>query len=126
MDFMDRAPPPVLDAHPDLVVNTSNPVLQRNRSERNRLQGLMRIPTITNPNRAAAQPRTLKERWDLWMINEGGRRLFFFTWIFLHLLVFIFGWFHYQLKDNNVTARALFGETFGAYTRCAMAWLNFL
>ncbi len=33
----------MVDPHPDVVLNTGNPNLQRNKSERNRLQGLMRI-----------------------------------------------------------------------------------
>ena len=49
------------------------------------------------------------------MINEGGRRLFFFLWVFLHLLVFAFGFVHYQLNDNLTGARALFGYGFSAY-----------
>jgi len=46
------------------------------------------------------------------MINEGGRQLFFGVWIFLHLLVAVFGFLNYQLKDNSVLARAAFGITF--------------
>lgn len=46
------------------------------------------------------------------MINEGGRQIFFGVWIFLHLLVAVFGFFHYQLKDNSEGARAIFGITF--------------
>jgi NADPH oxidase len=49
------------------------------------------------------------------MINEGGRQLFFGVWIFLHLLVAVFGFLNYQLKDNLVDARATFGVTFSVY-----------
>jgi NADPH oxidase len=52
-------------------------------------------------------------KFDLWMINEGGRQVFFGVWIFLHLLVAAFGFFHYQVKDNLTQARATFGVTFG-------------
>lgn len=106
-----------MDAHPDLTLNMGNPNLQRNVTERNRMQGLMRIPTmrgIRDPTPMDAKSLTLKERWDLWMVNEGGRRLFFYFIILLHILVFLFGWFNYALKDNEVTARATFGVTFGA------------
>ncbi|EDR10316.1 NADPH oxidase B [Laccaria bicolor S238N-H82] len=58
------------------------------------------------------EPKTLREKFSIWMINEGGRQLFFGTWIFLHLLVAVFGFMNYQLKDNLVDARALFGVTF--------------
>jgi len=103
----------MVDPHPDVVLNPGNPNLQRNKSERNRMQGLMRIDSnVGTPSEGRWQPSTWKEKWDLWMINEGGRRIFFFSWIFLQILVFIFGWFNYALKDNSVGARALFGETF--------------
>jgi NADPH oxidase len=60
------------------------------------------------------QPKKFKEKWDLWMINEGGRQLFFAVWIFLHLLVAGFGAIHYQLKDNLVNARATYGASYSA------------
>lgn len=53
-----------------------------------------------------------RQKFDLWMINDGGRRMFFGVWILLHLLVAVFGFIHYQLKDNSEGARALFGITF--------------
>lgn len=115
LDFSDRGSSN-LDAHPDIALNAGNPNLQRNKTERQRMQGLMRIPTMRGT--ASAEPMdakklSLKERWDLWMVNEGGRRLFFYAIILLHVLVFIFGWFHYSLKDNLVGSRATFGITFG-------------
>jgi len=99
-----------LDNHPDMV----NPYaggahLQRNKSERGRLQGLQRIPTIGSLNGPPPKPCSWKQKYDLWMINEGGRQLFFGAWIFLHLLVAIFGFINYQLKDNLANARATFG-----------------
>ena len=87
--------------------------LQRNKSERTRLQGLQRSNTTrSNTGQAPNQPKTLKQKLGVWMINEGGRQFFFGIWIFLHLLVAVFGMFHYQLKDNLVNARATFGITF--------------
>ena len=81
------------------------------------MQGLMRIPTMRNgaATNAAVENKqlTLKERWDLWMVNEGGRRMFFYIFVLLHIIVFVFGWLHYSLKDNLVTSRATFGITFG-------------
>ena len=111
-DFADRAPTPT-DMHPDIMLSSERPNLQRNKTERTRLQGLMRLPNTVMKSNNVRVPGSLKERWDLWMINEGGKRIFFFSWVFLHLLVFAFGWVNYQLKDNEVNARALFGETFG-------------
>lgn len=58
--------------------------------------------------------RTFKEKFNVWLINEGGRQIFFATWIFLHLLVVAFGFVNYDLKDNLVDARATFGVTYCA------------
>jgi NADPH oxidase len=53
-----------------------------------------------------------RQKFDLWMINDGGRQTFFGIFIFLHILVAIFGFMNYEFKDNSVGARALFGITF--------------
>jgi NADPH oxidase 2 len=115
-DFSDGAQPP-LDAHPDINFETHAPQpthLQRNRTERKRLQGLQRSNTSSTKSVTPYEPQTLKDKWDLWMINEGGKRLFFAVWVFLHLLVAVFGFLNYGLKDNLTQARALFGITFSA------------
>ncbi|EIN14526.1 NADPH oxidase B [Punctularia strigosozonata HHB-11173 SS5] len=62
--------------------------------------------------KAPEKPKTLLQRYKMWMINEGGRRITFYVWIFLHLIVAVLGFLHYDLKDNSVTARATFGITF--------------
>ena len=41
---------------------------------------------------------TRKERFDVWMVNEGYRRLFVFTFAILHVMVFVFGMMNYGLK----------------------------
>ncbi|KAI0074348.1 NADPH oxidase [Panus rudis PR-1116 ss-1] len=110
LDFSDGKMPN-LDQHPDLRANPGASHLQRNKTERRRLQGLQRSNT-TSSVRAPYRPQGWREKWDHWMINEGGRRLFFFVWVFLHLIVTAFGFMHYQLKDNSVGARATFGITF--------------
>lgn len=51
-------------------------------------------------------------RLKLWMINEGGRQLFFGVFILLHLLVGVLGYIHYQVKDNLNNARKTFGAGF--------------
>jgi predicted ferric reductase len=110
LDFQDRNPAVNIDQHPDLTL--SNEVhLQRNKTERFRLQGLQRSLTVAGAA-APFKPGSLSQKWGRWMINEGGKRLFFYTFIFLHIVAFIFGWFHYAMKDNLVGARALFGVTF--------------
>ncbi|TDL27846.1 NADPH oxidase [Rickenella mellea] len=114
-DFADSGPGlGSVDQHPDLTLSSGNPNLTRNKTERRRLQGLMRSNTITSTTDSIASeaPKNWRARWNAWMVNEGGKRLFFFVWIFLHLLVAVFGWFHYALKDNLVGARATFGVTF--------------
>ncbi|KAF8267727.1 FAD-binding domain-containing protein [Lactarius quietus] len=86
--------------------------LQRNKTERRRLQGLQRSNTATSHVVKPYEPKTFMEKWQHWMINEGGKRIFFFVWIFLHLLVIAFGALNYGLKDNLTNARATFGVTY--------------
>jgi NADPH oxidase 2 len=115
-DFSDGPQPP-LEAHPDMDSYAPQPAyLQRNRTERTRLQDLQRSNTSSTKSVAPYEPKTFKDKWNLWMINEGGKRLFFAIWVFLHILVAIFGFFNYGLKDNLTAARALFGVTFSAST----------
>ncbi|KAF9034679.1 NADPH oxidase isoform 2 [Hymenopellis radicata] len=113
-DFADRgAANASLDSHPDLDFKRGNTPthLQRNKTERRRLQGLQRSLT-TASLKVPFEAKSLREKWDMWMINDGGRHMFFIIFILLHLLVAVFGFFHYQLKDNSNTARQTFGITF--------------
>lgn len=73
---------------------------------------MQRSTTNTSLRTGPTKPLTFAEKFDLWMINEGGRRIFFSVWVVLHLLVFAFGFMNYQLKDNLTTARATFGITY--------------
>ncbi len=116
-DFADRgATNASLDSHPDLDFNRGNTSthLQRNKTERRRLQGLQRTLT-TASLKVPFEAKSLREKWDLWMINDGGRHMFFIIFILLHLLVAVFGFFHYQMKDNSNTARQTFGITFRTF-----------
>lgn len=45
---------------------------------------------------------TRKEKFDVWMVNEGYRRLFVFTFAILHVMVFVFGMMNYGLKVRNM------------------------
>lgn len=114
LDFSDGKVPHI-EQHPDMAnnyaVQTGASHLQRNKTERRRLQGLQRSNTSASA-RGPYKPNGFREKWRHWMINEGGRRIFFFIWVLLHALVFAFGFMHYQLKDNSVGARATFGITF--------------
>lgn len=125
LDFSDgRGPPLALDQHPDMAkayaIGQQPGHLQRNKSERRRLQGLQRTFTNGSSIKPPPKPSSLRKKFDLWMINEGGRQLFFGAWILLHLLVFFFGFIHYQLKDNLVTARSIFGLTFATARTAAL------
>ncbi|KAJ7261404.1 NADPH oxidase [Mycena haematopus] len=84
--------------------------LQRNKTERGRLQGLQR--STSNAAKKPTGPRNFAERVSLWLINEGQRHTFFAVFLFLHLLVAVLGFMHYGLKDNLNTARKTFGITF--------------
>ncbi|KAI0315860.1 NADPH oxidase isoform 2 [Amylostereum chailletii] len=112
-DFSD--PTPVsLTMHPDLpnyAPGDQPSHLQRNQTERRRLQGLQRSNT-SGPRSTPYKPSGWQDKWDRWMINEGGRRIFFFVWIFFHVIAFVFGMIHYRLKDNLVGSNTTFGPTF--------------
>jgi predicted ferric reductase len=114
LDFSDGTS--TLDQHPDLPIYStedSQPShLRRNKTERRRLQGLQRSTTNSSTSSGPEKPKNFRQKIDLWMINEGGRHLFFAVWILLHILVATFGFFNYELKDNLVDARATFGITY--------------
>lgn len=117
LDFADRRPSDsfnTFEQHPDLAYNQDNGSghLQRNRSERKRLQGLQRSLTNVSSNMPPRTQRTFKEKFNVWLINEGARQIFFGSWIFLHLLVVVFGFLDYGLSDNLEDARATFGITY--------------
>lgn len=109
-----------LEDHPDLKPS-GGAHLQRNKTERVRLQGLQRT-TTTGSLKAPIQPGalSLKQRWKLWMINEGGNRMFFFVFILLHLLVGGLGMAHYTFKDNLNNARHMLGAGFTIARASAM------
>jgi len=120
-DFSDPSNPQehLREQHPDLAdSNVSGAALQRNRTERKRLQGMQK--TQVTRIMASTEPKTFMATLNVWLINEGGRQLFFGVWIFLHLLVAVFGFVNYQLKDNLVTARTAFGITFSIARTAAL------
>jgi NADPH oxidase len=120
LDFSDRGQLSNLDQHPDLKESYANGTaqpshLQRNKSERRRLQPLQRTATIGSASKGPHEPERLIDKLNVWMINDGGRRLFFSVWIFLHLLVFSLGFVNYQLNDDNNNARAMYGYGFSTW-----------
>jgi NADPH oxidase len=105
---------PALDAHPDMdKYNPQKSNLQRNKTERGRLQGLQRSASGAAAKKPSG-PKNFGERVSLWLINEGQRHLFFAVFLFLHLIVSVLGFMHYGLKDNLNNARRTFGITFSA------------
>ncbi|KIK63583.1 hypothetical protein GYMLUDRAFT_162846 [Collybiopsis luxurians FD-317 M1] len=109
-----------LEDHPDLKLQ-GGAHLQRNKTERIRLQGLQRTTTngsLKTPVKTSAL--NWIDRWKLWMINEGGNRMFFFVFILLHLLVGVLGMLHYSLKDNLVNNRRQLGAGFTIARTSAM------
>ncbi|KAL5372863.1 hypothetical protein DPSP01_013179 [Paraphaeosphaeria sporulosa] len=80
--------------------------------ERSRWPPLTRM--LMSGEMSDEKPRELylKEKFDRWMVNEGYRRFFVFTFLILHMMVFGFGMAHYGFKDNSIGARNTFGFTF--------------
>lgn len=115
-DFKDRNP--FVDQNPFTYNPSGVPIgtsLYRNKSERDRLQGIQQTWVSGSTPRGPQKPLTLGQRFDLWMINEGGKRLFFFAWIFFQCLVVAFGFMNYQFSDDLTNARATFGITYCQY-----------
>ncbi|KIM24310.1 hypothetical protein M408DRAFT_11066 [Serendipita vermifera MAFF 305830] len=131
LDFQDkRATMDALAAHPDVIVprgTTGGANLQRNKTERVRLQGLMR--TISkggdgDSNKPAKKKdEKLMDRWHTWLINGGRSKIIFGAYVFLHLIVFVLGFLHYQLKDNSSNVRSIVGLGF-AFARTAALVLH--
>jgi hypothetical protein len=116
LDFSDRSTDMVTQ-HPDIPAPANGPShLARNKTERRRLQGLQRSNTTGSGGSAPPSvPTGPMARFKVWMINEGGRVIFYGVWLFVHVLVLILGALHYDLKDNLTTARKTFGQTFSEH-----------
>lgn len=113
LDFADRQNPgDSLQQHPDVQVRGGAANLQRNKTERRRLQGLMRSDSVKSKDNSNQRNITFMDRFDVWLINGGRAHLLFGTFIFLHLLVAALGFLHYNFKDTSSGARATFGITF--------------
>ena len=110
LDFVDKS----VDDHPDFanLYTDRSPCLKRNLTERRRLQALQKRITMHSYS-GPFRPTTLTERISVWLINEGGRQVFFGIWILLHLLVAGLGFVHFSLKDDLVNARRTFGMAYG-------------
>lgn len=95
----DRVPS-VSQLHP-LEVYPKPLNLQRNKTERTRLQGIMqrknRFNSMSTSNEQTGNRRNAFKRF---ITVESGKRTFFAVWIVLHALVFGLGMLHYQLKGE--------------------------
>ncbi|KAF2400111.1 hypothetical protein EJ06DRAFT_530859, partial [Trichodelitschia bisporula] len=80
--------------------------------ERSRWPPLTRMLMAGEVDATPPREMTMKERFDVWMINEGYRRLFVGVFILLHAMVWGFGFMNYYLKDNLTGARSIFGLSY--------------
>ena len=117
LDFSDRRDAvDALDAHPDITLQRApSASLQRNKTERRRLQGVMRTTTAVEGQTLPSQMKDTKlmERYHTWLINGGRAQVIFGFYIFLHILVIVFGFLHYQLKDTFTGTRNIVSVGFG-------------
>jgi NADPH oxidase 2 len=133
LDFSDKLD--ALAAHPDVLQRAPNATnLQRNKTERHRLQGIMRNVSNNdeNPFRVGSgsngaagaasaggklmnklKDEKLMDRWHTWLINGGRSKILLGVYVLLHLVVITMGFLQYQLKDNNSIARSEVGLGFG-------------
>ena len=110
------------NAPPRLAVYPKPLTLRRNMTESSRLQAALMAPSSSSPSSSSSSSSNPSRLSQLrhYFINEGSRRLFFSTWILLHILIFSFGTIHYSLKDNLTTARNSFGWTFSVARSSAL------
>ncbi len=99
-------------------------VLTARESERARWPPLTRLLMSGEMSGEAPRDLTLKEKFDVWMVNEGYRRLFVVVFALLHLLIFGCAILNFNLKDNLSTARTTFGLSY-VVARSAALVLHF-
>ncbi|KAH9458086.1 hypothetical protein Pst134EB_010389 [Puccinia striiformis f. sp. tritici] len=51
-------------------------------------------------------------RFKSWMVNEGSKKILTWTWIFIHIITFVFAFLNFSLKDNLNQARETFNITY--------------
>ncbi|CAH7689255.1 ferric reductase NAD binding domain-containing protein [Phakopsora pachyrhizi] len=101
--------------------------LRKNLSEKARLQGLMAgnrssFLSVSSEGYGGSTSRvdlsrgviieSKGTRFKSWMVNEGGRKFFIWTWIFIHIFSYICAFLNFLLKDNLTQARATFNITY--------------
>ncbi len=92
--------------------------------ERSRWPPLTKL--LMSGEMTAEGPRTLvpKEKVDRWLVNGGYHQLFLAIFIVIHVMIFVFGFVNYQMKDNLYNARMTFGVTY-AIARASALVLHF-
>jgi hypothetical protein len=93
-------------------------------SERSRCPPLARLLMSNEITEEPPRDLNLWEKIQRWMVNEGCRRLTVGLFLFVHSMVFAFGFLNYYLKDNLTQARATFGLTY-PIARAAALVLHF-
>jgi hypothetical protein len=66
--------------------------------ERSRWPPLTRMLMSGELTDSGSQVLSWKERFDIWMVNEGWRRLTVGMFVLLHCMVFAFGFMNFDLK----------------------------
>ena len=72
--------------------------------ERSRWPPLTRMLMSGEMSDEKGRQLTRKERFDVWMVNEGYRRAFVLTFAILHVMVFVFGMMNYGLKVGSANS----------------------
>ncbi|THU92612.1 hypothetical protein K435DRAFT_610250, partial [Dendrothele bispora CBS 962.96] len=68
---------------------------------------------LTTLREPPMKPWSLIRSIESWLVLRGGAKfLFWLSWVLFHLSVFGLGFVSYQLSDNRVNARSLFGTTY--------------
>ena len=90
------------------------------KSTRERVPPLARMLMSRDMSGEPIRDLTLIEKLQRWMVNEGSRRLTVGLFMFVHAMVFSFGFMNYYLKDNLTNARATFGLTYSVARASAL------
>ncbi|KAK9721390.1 hypothetical protein K7432_003421 [Basidiobolus ranarum] len=64
---------------------------------------------------------TWREKFHIWMINDGQKYVWFCLWIFVQILIYGLGFLNYYYGDNFSNSRAAFGITFPIARAAALA-----
>ncbi|OKL63600.1 hypothetical protein UA08_02019 [Talaromyces atroroseus] len=94
------------------------------KSERARWPPLTRMLMSGEMSNYEPKPLTTKQKFDRWMINEGWRRFTVALFVLVQIMVYVFAFVNYALKDNLNDARATYTWTY-MVARAAALTLHF-